>query len=99
MLPAPSSSPSAEGSRGRGGARRGAAAGQARRRGVDVFEVEPLPPLVTAVGSVPRRAAPLPAHNADFTESYFRDGWRVWRASLRLPEGEELETPVDVSGY
>ena len=43
----------------------------------------------------------LTAHNADFTESYFRDGWAVWQANLaRYRAGEPLETPVDVAaGY
>ena len=44
----------------------------------------------------------LTAHNADYTESYFKEGWAVWTENLeRFRAGEaELATPVDIgAGY
>ena len=61
---------------------------------LDVFHTEPLPstsPLWRCGDKLL-----LTAHNADYTESYFREGWRVWGANLeRFMAGEPLATPVD----
>ena len=67
--------------------------GQIAGAALDVFEVEPLPaesPLWDVDNLL------LTAHNADYTESYFREGWKVWAANLaRFTAGEPLATPVD----
>ena len=44
----------------------------------------------------------MTAHNADFTESYFRLGWEVWQSNLDafLNREPQLRTPVDPkAGY
>ena len=43
----------------------------------------------------------LTAHNADFTDDYFEQGWRVWAANLdALQAGRPPVTPVDKrAGY
>ena len=80
-----------------------AALRQGHLRGValDVFEQEPLPPTSPLWDPAHGDRLLITAHNADFTESYFRDGWAVWQQNLeRFDAGEPLATPVDVSaGY
>ena len=68
---------------------------------LDVFEVEPLPDDSPLWDPAHGERLLLTAHNADFTESYFREGWAVWRANLeRFRRGEPLATPVDIAaGY
>ena len=43
----------------------------------------------------------MTSHNADYTETYFREGWSVWHDNLqRFRKGEALATPVDIAaGY
>lgn len=74
------------------------AAGRLRGAALDVFEVEPLPqssPLWSSERLL------LTAHNADFTDDYFEQGWRVWAANLdALQAGQPPVTPVDKrAGY
>ena len=93
---------------GRGVAVDEAAVDDALRRGhlggvaLDVFEVEPLPEASPLWDAVHGERLLLTAHNADFTESYFRLGWDVWQANLTAYlDGEpQLRTPVDPkAGY
>ena len=60
---------------------------------LDVFKTEPLPqssPLWACDNLL------VTAHNADFTEDYVQQGWRVWRDNLRnVQAGQPLATPVD----
>ena len=67
---------------------------------LDVFETEPLP-ADSPLWDVGDEKLLLTAHNADYTESYFRLGWDVWAANLRAHLlGEPLVTPVDkAAGY
>jgi len=67
---------------------------------IDVFETEPLP-ADSPLWDVGDEKLLLTAHNADYTESYFRLGWDVWAANLRAHLlGEPLVTPVDkAAGY
>jgi len=65
---------------------------------LDVFDQEPLPersPLWACDNLL------VTAHNADFTESYVDEGWRVWRENLlRVQAAQPLATPVDKqAGY
>ena len=65
---------------------------------LDVFEKEPLPdhsPLWACENLL------VTAHNADFTEGYVDEGWRVWRENLlRVQAAQPLATPVDKqAGY
>jgi phosphoglycerate dehydrogenase-like enzyme len=91
-------------SMGRGLAVDEAALCEALRAGViagaalDVFEVEPLP-TSSPLWDCPNLL--LTAHNADFTEDYFKLGWEVWARNLRCYlEGQPLATPVDKrAGY
>jgi phosphoglycerate dehydrogenase-like enzyme len=74
------------------------AAGRLRGAALDVFEVEPLPSASPLWDS---ERLLLTAHNADFTDDYFAQGWRVWAENLdRFEAGQPLATPVDKrAGY
>jgi len=65
---------------------------------LDVFETEPLPstsPLWDCDNLL------LTAHNADFTEDYFKLGWDVWAKNLDCYlNGRSMATPVNkMAGY
>jgi len=66
---------------------------------LDVFEVEPLPPD-SPLWSCGERLL-LTAHNADYTDNYFKLGWSVWAVNFdRHVHGGPLATPVDIiAGY
>ena len=88
---------------GRGIAVDEAAVDAALRRGtlggvaLDVFEVEPLPESSPLWDPVHGERLLMTAHNADYTETYFREGWRVWRSNLdAFRSGKPLATPVDI---
>ena len=61
-------------------------------------QVEPLPQSSSLWSS---ERLLLTAHNADFTDDYFEQGWRVWAANLdALQAGRPPVTPVDKrAGY
>ena len=65
------------------------------------FEVEPLPESSPLWDPAHGERLLLTAHNADYTETYFREGWRVWRSNLdAFRSGKPLATPVDIgAGY
>jgi len=67
---------------------------------LDVFEREPLP-ADSPLWSCNDQQLLLTAHNADYTDDYFRLGWDVWRSNLeRHLADEPLVTPVDIAaGY
>ena len=73
---------------------------------LDVFKTEPLP-LESRLWSVENDKILLTAHNADFTEDYFRLGWNIFEQNLNIfiaSDGnageQEMITPVDKdSGY
>ena len=68
---------------------------------LDVFEVEPLPANSPLWDPVHGERLLLTAHNADYTETYFRLGWDVWKSNLEAyARGEPPVTPVDPkAGY
>mmetsp|Transcript_8134 Transcript_8134/g.15089 ORF Transcript_8134/g.15089 Transcript_8134/m.15089 type:complete len:364 (+) Transcript_8134:40-1131(+) len=65
---------------------------------LDVFRTEPLP-VTSALWD--RENVLLTAHNADYTEDYFRRGWEVWMENFEAYTNKQpLVTPVDyVAGY
>ena len=72
----------------------GAIAGAA----LDVFKTEPLPKTSRLWHC---QNLLLTAHNADFTDDYFRLGWAVWKENLdALLADKPPATPVDrLAGY
>ena len=68
---------------------------------LDVFETEPLPADSPLWDPAHGERLLLTAHNADYTDDYFEQGWRVWQENLaRFRVGEPLATPVDMAaGY
>ncbi len=61
--------------------------------GLDVFEVEPLPAESKLWGF---HNVVITSHNADYTESYFRDSLAIFYQNLeRFRDGEELMNPVN----
>ena len=68
---------------------------------LDVFETEPLPHDSPLWDPAHGERLLLTAHNADYTESYFRLGWDVWQSNLAaFTRGEPPVTPVDpAAGY
>jgi len=68
---------------------------------LDVFETEPLPEDSPLWDAAHGDRLFLTAHNADYTEDYFKEGWRVWKENYAsLTRGDGVATPVDVSaGY
>ena len=65
---------------------------------LDVFRTEPLP-ATSALWD--HENVLLTAHNADYTEDYFRRGWEVWMENFEAYANKQpLVTPVDyVAGY
>ena len=92
---------------GRGVAVDEAAVDAALRRGrlggvaLDVYETEPLPADSPLWDPAHGERLLMTSHNADFTESYFREGWRVWRDNLdAFRTGRPPATPIDPeAGY
>ena len=73
---------------------------------LDVFKTEPLP-IQSRLWEMKWNKILLTAHNADFTEDYFRLGWNVFEQNLDVfiasggkATAAEMITPVDKnSGY
>ena len=85
------------------------ALGEALRAGsiagaaLDVFKKEPLPAASQLWGIDPDRLL-LTAHNADYTDDYFRLGWSVWKENLDAllsgASADEMATVVNKkAGY
>ena len=68
---------------------------------LDVYETEPLPSDSPLWDPVHGERLLMTSHNADFTASYFQEGWRVWRQNLHaFRSGQPPATPVDPkAGY